>query len=297
MLTLCLWYLAPTPQCLSVTPKSGNFSWIGGWGQVYLVAAGCREGYGTTSIVTRQPTSVMAGWARSGPAEGRTPEAERQWWADRLGSRRAEWGRLAPQGCFTPLRQDPVGRGFGHGVRRGCREALAGGGSPHLYQRRIVACWHIVTCHHAARGQPSLRDPGLMGLRTGPTLCSHPCPATPAWAGSEGSGGWRTRTRQGGWSTAAPPRRRRRCTGMGYLQPCAGSGRRGRRRGRRPSPWTGPGRSLAERERAAGGRQDRRGLDEDRDGSTLPTPPVLREGHSEPAIDAWGTESKRGWAG
>jgi hypothetical protein len=205
MLTLCLWYLAPTPQCLSVTPKSGNFSWIGGGGQVYLVAAGCREGYGTTSIVTRQPTSVMAGWARSGPAEGRTPEAERQWWADRLGSRRAEWGRLAPQGCFTPLRQDPVGRGFGHGVRRGCREALAGGGSPHLYQRRIVACWHIVTCHHAARGQPSLRDPGLMGLRTGPTLCSHPCPATPAWAGSEGSGGWRTRTRQGGWSTAAPP--------------------------------------------------------------------------------------------
>ena len=205
MLTLCLWYLAPTPQCLSVTPKSGNFSWIGGGGQVYLVAAGCREGYGTTSIVTRQPTSVMAGWARSGPAEGRTPEAERQWWADRLGSRRAEWGRLAPQGCFTPLRQDPVGRGFGHGVRRGCREALAGGGSPHLYQRRIVACWQIVTCHHEARGQPSLRDPGLMGLRTGPTLCSHPCPATPAWAGSEGSGGWRTRTRQGGWSTAAPP--------------------------------------------------------------------------------------------
>ena len=116
-------------------------------------------------------------------------------------------------------------------------------------------------------------------------------------AGPEGSGGWRTRTRQGGWSTAAPPRRRRRCTGMGYLQPCAGSGRRGRRRGRRPSPWTGPGRSLAERERAAGGRQDRRGLDEDRDGSTFPTPPVLREGHSEPAIDAWGTESKRGWAG
>ena len=61
MLTLCLWYLAPTPQCLSllsVTPKSGNFSWIGGGGQVYLVAAGCREGYGTTSIITRQPTSV-----------------------------------------------------------------------------------------------------------------------------------------------------------------------------------------------------------------------------------------------
>ncbi len=57
------------------------------------------------------------------------------------------------------------------------------------------------------------------------------------------------------------------------------------------------GRSLAERERAAGGRQYRRGLDEDRDGSTFPTPPVLREGHSEPAIDAWGTESKRGWAG
>ena len=42
MLTLCLWYLAPTPQCLSVTPKSGNFSWIGGGGRsiLWLLDAG-----------------------------------------------------------------------------------------------------------------------------------------------------------------------------------------------------------------------------------------------------------------
>jgi hypothetical protein len=63
---------------------------------------------------------------------------------------------------------------------------------------------------------------------------------------------------------------------MGYLQPCAGSRRRGRGRGWGPSPWvSGPKRRLAGRERAAGGHQggqERRGLDEGRDAPGPPTP-------------------------
>ena len=36
-------------------------------------------------------------------AEGRTPEAECQWWADRLGSRQAEWGSAgAPRLFYSP---------------------------------------------------------------------------------------------------------------------------------------------------------------------------------------------------
>ena len=62
---------------------------------------------------------------------------------------------------------------------------------------------------------------------------------------------------RGSWGIYNPPKRRRHRSGMGYLQLCAGIGRRRRRRGRRPSP--------AGRVRAADGRQDRRGLDEGRD--------------------------------
>ena len=36
-------------------------------------------------------------------AEGRTPAAECQWWADRLGSRQAEWGSAgAPRLFYSP---------------------------------------------------------------------------------------------------------------------------------------------------------------------------------------------------
>ena len=114
----------------------------------------CLEGWGLTSIAQRRE-----GHLRPSASGGPTGSA----------SAGPSGGRLAPQGCFTPLRQCPVRRCFGHGARRGCREALAGGGGfPHLHQRRIVASWHIVTCHHAARGQPTLRGPGLLGC--GPAL-------------------------------------------------------------------------------------------------------------------------------
>ena len=53
--------------------------------------------------------------------------------------------------------------------------------------------------------RPTLREPGLMGLRTGPTLRRHPPTAPPPEEEGEGLGGWRRRTLEGGWSTAIPP--------------------------------------------------------------------------------------------
>jgi hypothetical protein len=44
----------------------------------------------------------MAGWAGSDPAEGRTPGAECQWWADRLGNRQAEGGSAGAKVVLLP---------------------------------------------------------------------------------------------------------------------------------------------------------------------------------------------------
>ena len=44
----------------------------------------------------------MAGWAGIDQAEGRTPKAECQRWADRLGNRQAEGDRLAPRLFYSP---------------------------------------------------------------------------------------------------------------------------------------------------------------------------------------------------
>ena len=159
------------------------------------------------------------------------------------------------QGCFTPLRQSPVGRGFDHGARRDCRKLHARGGSQHFYLRRIVACWHIVTCHHAARGRSTLLDPGLRGLRTGPTLPVAPRARRhqPGRGGGEledgGGGHW-----QGGWSAPFPPRRRRRGapSALRLQRAAAGGGGGG-------GPCRGEVGWLAGRERAEGGqlvRQD-----------------------------------------
>ena len=44
-----------------------------------------------------------------------------------------------------------------------------------------------------------------MGLRTGPTLCSHPCPATPAWGGSRGIWKMEDEDPAGGLVHCCPP--------------------------------------------------------------------------------------------
>ncbi len=106
------------------------------------------------------------------------------------------------QGCFTPLRQSPVGRGFNHGALRDCREVHAGGGSQHFYRRRIVACWHMVTCHHAARGRSTLLNPGLRGLLTGPTPPSPPAHSATSLGGVGGN--WKMEDTVGGLVRALP---------------------------------------------------------------------------------------------
>ena len=137
-----------------ILKRAGNSGGRGGTGPPH--GLGCdRRRSGRVHYLYRhvQPMSVMAGWAGSDPV-GREGHQRHGASGGPTGSAsaRPSGGRLALLGCFTPLRQSPVGRGFGHGARRGCREALAGGGSPHLYQRRIAVCWHIATYHHAARG-------------------------------------------------------------------------------------------------------------------------------------------------
>ncbi len=72
----------------------------------------------------------------------------------------------------------------------------------------------------------------------------------------------------------------------GLPAPAAGGSRRRRGRRRRGPLQCGVG-GLAGRERAEGGqliRQERRGVDKGGDGR-LPTPPVRRKGHPEPAIN------------
>jgi hypothetical protein len=104
------------PVTCAQTRLSGSFSWMGcvcgGGGQVYFVAAGCLEASGTTSTITRQPRSVMAGWARSCPAVEKTPEAECQWWVDRLGSRRAERGSAGASRLFYSPEAESSGERF-----------------------------------------------------------------------------------------------------------------------------------------------------------------------------------------
>ena len=104
-------------------------------------------------------------------------------------SARLSGGRLAPQGCFTPKRQSPVGRRFDHGERRGCREALAGGGFLHLYQRGLscAAYRYVPPC---GKGWTNPAGSG-----------AHGAVGRPLEVGLEVGGGrlWR-----GGWPAASP---------------------------------------------------------------------------------------------
>ena len=146
--------LAPPPPRQAYDPRL-ELDLGGGVGQVHLVHAWL----GTMALKCKAPSiSSRAAEERDGWMGGKRSSGGKDTWG-----RVPVVGRPARQppgrggvgwrqGCFTPLRQSPVGRGFNHGARRDCREVHARGGSQHFYQRRIVACWHIITCHHAARG-------------------------------------------------------------------------------------------------------------------------------------------------
>jgi hypothetical protein len=127
--------------------------------------------------------------------------------------------------------------------------SIAGSGRPSLStggripaplqkeDRRVLAYYHVPPC-----GKGSTKPAGFWAH--GAADQAYP-PLLPA-PGSEGSGGWRRMTLDGRGlvhcapPTSPPPLHRR------DLQPCAGSEGRGKRWGRRPSPWTGPGRILEE---------------------------------------------------
>ena len=132
--------------------------------------------------------------------EGRTPEAWRQWWADRLGIRQAEWGSAgAPRLFYSPEAESSGERFRPWGAARLQRSSR---------RRRIPAPLPNEDCRVLAYRHVPPCGKGL---------------TNPAGSGAHGA------------STTRPKRRRHR-SGMGYLQLCAGIGWRRRRRRRRPSP-------------------------------------------------------------
>jgi hypothetical protein len=222
--------------------------------------------------------SVMAGWTGSSPAgrEGqlRTPEAWRQWWADWLGIRQAEWGSAGSPRLFYSPEVESSGERFRpeklspeEDPRTSTKGGLQRAGiSPRTTMLQGVdqPCW--------IRGSRGC-GPALPSVVT--RLRRRRLGRQGRGLEDEGGGHWR------GAGPLQPPKRRRQRFGIGHLQPCAGSGRLRRRRRRRPS--------LEGRVRAADGRQERRGLDEGRN----PPPLEQREGHPEPAINASGGPRER----
>lgn len=218
-----------------------------------------------------QPMGVMAGWAGSGPAEGRTPEAECQWWADRLGSRRAEWGSAGAPRLFyssrgSVQRGDVLAMGCGEAVEKLSLEEE----DSRTYIKedcRVLAYRHVPPC---GKGSTNPAGSGAPGLRTGPIpLRCRPRKAPPAEAGGEGSGGRRRRRMLGGggpWSSTAS-NIAAAAAGLGHLQPFAGSERRRWRWERRLPPWVVGGGEAGGRSGKSGRRlrqAGKRGLDEDR---------------------------------
>ena len=195
-----------------------------------------------------QPMGVMAGWAGSGPAVGRTPEAECQWWADRLGSRRAEWGSAGAPRLFyssrgSVQRGDVLAMGCGEAVEKLSLEEE----DSRTYIKEdccVLAYRHVPPC---GKGSTNPAGSGAPGLRTGPIpLRCRPRKAPPAEAGGEGSGGRRRRMLGGGalvqyglqhrrrrrWPGASTALRRQRAAAVaaGAAAPTVGGGRRGGRR-------------------------------------------------------------------
>ena len=179
------------------------------------------------------PRSVVAGWVGSDPTEGRTPMADGQWWADRLGNRQAEGGSAVASWSFYSPEAESSGEMFrpwgAARLQRSSRRRRIPAPLP-KEDGRVLAYRHVPPC-----GQGSI-NPAGSGAHG---AADRPRPSLRPAHGAAMGGDWRLEaedTGGGGWSAALPPRRRRRA-GMGFLQPCAGSGRRRRRRGRRPPPW------------------------------------------------------------
>jgi hypothetical protein len=179
----------------------------------------------------------MAGWAGSDPAEGRTPEAECQWWADRLGNRQAEGGSAHASRLFYSPEAESSGERFrpwgAARLQRTSRQRRI----PALLPKedcRVLAYRHVPPC---CKGSINPAGSGAQGAADRPYPPRRPPrTAPPAGAGWGGIGGWRRRTLAGGLvralPTSPPPPR-------GSFSPAPAAGGGGRRRGRRPLPWGG----------------------------------------------------------
>jgi hypothetical protein len=204
-----------------------------------------------------QPMGVMAGWAGSGPAVGRTPEAECQWWADRLGSRRAEWGSAGAPRLFyssrgSVQRGDVLAMGCGEAVEKLSLEEE----DSRTYIKEdccVLAYRHVPPC---GKGSTNPAGSGAPGLRTGPIpLRCRPRKAPPAEAGGEGSGGRRRRMLGGGGlGPVRPPTSPPPPLAWGIYSPSpAASGGGGGGSGGSHRGWWAAGRQEGGAERAEGG--------------------------------------------
>ncbi len=95
------------PRRPRVKPATLGLSWIrgGGLGRSNSFMRSLelwRYNVRFQAISSRAARSVMAGWAGSDPVEGRTPEAECQWWADLLGNRQANGGSAGTKSTLLP---------------------------------------------------------------------------------------------------------------------------------------------------------------------------------------------------
>jgi hypothetical protein len=131
----------------------------------------------------------MAGWAGSDPAEGRTPEAERQWWADRLGIRQAEWGSAGASRLFYSQEAESSGETFRPWGAARLQRSSRWRRIPAPLPKRIVVCGI------------SLRATMRQGV-------DQPCRIRGSWgcgpAPGGGTGGWRRKTLEGGLARGLP---------------------------------------------------------------------------------------------
>ena len=131
----------------------------------------------------------MAGWAGSDPAEGRTPEAERQWWADRLGSRQAEWGSAGASRSFYSPEAESSGETFRPWGAARLQRSSRWRRIPAPLPKRIAVC-------------------GISLSATMRQGVDQPCRIRGSWgcgpAPGGGTGGWRRKTLEGGLARGLP---------------------------------------------------------------------------------------------
>ena len=166
----------------------------------------------------------MAGWAGSDPAEGRTPEAECQWWADRLGNRQAEGGSAHASRLFYSPEAESSGERFRPWGAARLQKTSRQRRIPALLPKedcRVLAYRHVPPC---CKGSINPAGSGAQGAADRPDPPRRP-PRTAPPAGAGWGGTWRMEEEDTGRG-AGPRPSHLAAAAAGLLQPCACSGRR-----------------------------------------------------------------------